>query len=266
MKQRIVDRIAQLRSECRTGLVSYIVAGDPDPDTTLRVMARLVEAGASMLEIGMPFSDPVADGPIVAASHLRALQGGQTTPGVFDLIERFRERDSTTPVLLMGYVNPALNLGVDSFYERVARCGADGTILVDLPLEHSSPWEAAASRNEVAFVPLWAPTAPPRRECRIVCAGRELVYMVSRTGTTGSGAIEIEGLKARAKRGRDAGVPLAAGFGIRTAEQARSLAGVVDLVVVGSLNVEVLARGTDEDSLCELSSATRNLVDALGGD
>lgn len=265
MKPRIDELLARLKSEDRTGLAVYLVAGDPDPDASLEAMRALVGQGASLLEIGMPFSDPVADGPVVAAGHRRALRAGQTTRGVFDLVARFRAADATTPVVLMGYVNPALNLGVDVFFEEASRCGADGVLLVDLPLEHAVPWKAAAERHGVALVPLWAPTAPPERERRILSGAPGVAYMVARTGVTGSGAIDPVAVRARAERARrEHGVALVAGFGIRTPSQVRALAGAVDLVVAGSCFVELLAR-QGEDALGALRCRAREFVDVLAG-
>lgn len=265
MTRRIEERIALLRSRGRTGLAAYLVAGDPDPGASLAALRALVSEGASLLEIGMPFSDPVADGPVVAAGHRRALRAGQTTRGVFDLVARFRADDPTTPVVLMGYVNPALNLGVEGFFEEASRCGADGAILVDLPLEHASPWRSAAERHGVALVPLWAPTAPPERERRILSHAPGLAYMVARTGVTGAGAFDVEAVRERARRARrDHGIALAAGFGIGEPGQARSLAGAVDLVVAGSCFVEILA-GEGGDPIGELRRRARGFVDALGG-
>lgn len=260
MKQRIDRRLDSLRREGRTGLAAYLVAGDPDPDATLRAMGALVASGVSLLEIGMPFSDPVADGPAIAAAHERSLEGGQTLRGIFDLVDRFRQRDAETPVVLMGYVNPALSLGTDSFFREAARCGADGALLVDLPLEHSGPWNASAAAHGLALVPLWAPTAPPGRERRILGSAPSLVYMVARTGITGSAEVDLDAVRERALRARrDFHVPVAAGFGIREPGQAKALAGSVDLVVVGSLFVERLASGGVE----EVGRIARELVEAL---
>lgn len=262
MKQRIEQLLVRLRSEGRTGLAAYLVAGDPDPDTTLAAMRSLAAAGASLIELGMPFSDPVADGPVVAASHQRALSRGQTVRGTFDLVARFREDNATTPVVLMGYVNPALNQGIDAFFEGASRCGADGAILVDLPPEHAGPWKEAAALHGVALVPLWAPTAPPGRERRILSCVDGFAYMVTRTGITGGVAFDVREVRERASRARrEYGAAVAAGFGIRTAEQARSLSGAVDLVVVGSLFVRTLAQGGD--SVEGIGALAREIVQAL---
>jgi len=261
MNPRIESRLASLRREGRTGLAAYLVAGDPDPETALEALHALVEAGASLVEIGMPFSDPVADGPTIAAAHERVLRAGGGTGGALDLVARFRERDATTPVLLMGYANPALTRGVEGFFAEAARRGADGAIFVDLPLEHAAPWDAAAARHGMDLVPLWAPTAPPERERRILSTRAGLVYMVSRTGITGGAAIDLGSVRERAGRARAAhGAAVAAGFGIRDASQARALAGAVDLVVVGSRLVEALAGGGVEAS----GRLAAEIVGALG--
>lgn len=264
MTPRMNDMFDGIRREGRTGLAAYLVAGDPDRSTTLEAMDALVEAGVSMLEIGMPFSDPVADGPVIADAHHRALRGGQTTRGVFELVSRFREHDETTPVTLMGYVNPALNIGVDAFFSGAAESGADGCILVDLPLEHAGPWNASARARGVSLVPLLAPTADRERERRILSSADAFVYMVARTGITGAQAADVAGVRERADRARgEFRTPLASGFGIRTAEQAKAFAGAVDLVVVGSLFVETLARGGSA-IMDDLGKTARGLVEALG--
>lgn len=264
MTPRMNDMFDRIRREGRTGLAAYLVAGDPDPATTLEAMHVLVDAGVSMLEIGMPFSDPVADGPVIADAHHRALRGGQTTRGVFKLVSRFRERDAATPVTLMGYVNPALNMGVDAFFAGVAESGADGCILVDLPLEHAGSWNASAHAYGVSLVPLLAPTADRDRERRILSSADAFVYMVARTGITGAQAADVAGVRERAERLRgEFRTPLASGFGIRSTDQAMAFAGSVDLVVVGSLFVETLARG-GADGMDELGRTARDLVEALG--
>lgn len=265
MTPRMHDMFDRLRREGRTGLAAYLVAGDPDPATTLAAMDTLVDAGVSMLEIGMPFSDPVADGPVIADAHHRALRGGQTTRGVLELVSRFRERDAATPVTLMGYVNPALNIGIDAFFAEAAASGADGSILVDLPLEHAGPWNASARSHGISLVPLLAPTADRERERRILSSADAFVYMVARTGITGAQAADVAGVRERTKRLRgEFHTPLASGFGIRTADQAKAFAGAVDLVVVGSLFVETLARGGSA-AMDELGEAARGLVAALEG-
>lgn len=264
MNPRLDNLFASLRREGRTGLAAYLVAGDPDASTSLAAMETLVGSGVALLEVGMPFSDPVADGPIVAKAHERALRGRQTLPGVLELVSRFRERDATTPVVLMGYVNPVLNFGVESFFRDASRRGVDGVIVVDLPLEHAAPWETAAATRGVALVPLLAPTASEERERQILLSADGLVYMVTRTGITGPRGIDVDGVKERLRRVRQASsIPVAAGFGIRSAEQARALAGAVDLVVVGSLFVETLARG-GEGALEALGTTARELAAALG--
>lgn len=265
MTPRMNDMFDRLRREGRTGLAAYLVAGDPDPSTTLEAMVALVDAGVSMLEIGMPFSDPVADGPVIADAHHRALRGGQTTRGVLELVSRFRERGAATPVTLMGYVNPALNMGVDAFFAGAAESGADGCILVDLPLEHAGPWNVSARTHGISLVPLLAPTADRDRERRILSSADAFVYMVARTGITGAQAADVAGVRERAERiRREFRTPLASGFGIRTADQAKAFAGAVDLVVVGSLFVETVARG-GPDVMGELGKVARGLVAAVRG-
>lgn len=263
MNRRLENTLATLRRDGRTGLAAYLVAGDPDPETTLRAMVVLVESGVRLLELGMPFSDPVADGFVVAQAHGRALRGGMTMGGTMELVARFRRTDRTTPVVLMGYVNPVLNVGADTFFEAAAMSGADGAILVDVPLEHAGPFRDAAHRHALSFVPLWAPTASTRREKQILSTADTFVYLVSRTGITGGSTIDLDAVKERAGRARrEHGVGLAAGFGIREPAQVASLARSVDLVVVGSRFVEILGAKGD-DGIEELGCVAKGLVGAL---
>ncbi|HOX50831.1 MAG TPA: tryptophan synthase subunit alpha [Fibrobacteria bacterium] len=265
MTPRLEHRLRSLRSEGRSGLAAYLVAGDPDPATTLGAMRTMVDAGVSLLEIGVPFSDPVADGPVVADAHQRALRGGATTAGVMDLVAEFRRSDSRTPVLLMGYANPILSPGVDVFFEAAAKCGADGVIVVDAPLEHADPFRSAAGRQGISLVPLLAPTAHEEREGRILTSSGGLVYLVARTGITGKAGVDLALVVERARRARRfPGVAVVAGFGIRDAGQVSVLAGEVDLVVVGSRFVEILASSGGE-STASLEREVRSMVDALGG-
>lgn len=264
MNGRIERLLEGLRQRGATGVAAYLVAGDPDAGTTLRAMESLVEAGVSLLEIGLPFSDPVADGPSVAAAHGRALAGGMTTSGALEIVRRFRERDADTPVVAMGYANPILSAGLEPFFSRAARCGLDGLIAVDVPLEHSAPWAEAARAGGMSLVPLWAPTAPPDRERRILSSGAPLAYMVTRTGITGAAGFDAASVRDRALGARrEHGTGIAAGFGIRTPEQARSLSGAVDLVVVGSLFVEIVA-STRAGAPGLLAEAAAGMVAAAG--
>ena len=263
MTNRIEERVHILRGEIRAGLAAYLVAGAPDMDATLQAMETLVASGVSLLEIGMPFSDPVADGPVIAAAHAVALRGGASLRGTLELVDRFRALDRATPVVLMGYVNPVLSMGLDAFFTEAAQAGVDAAILVDLPLEHSEPWRLAARAQGVALVPLLAPTTTPDRERRILSSADDLVYLVARTGVTGAAEADVDAVRERSARVRAcSNVPVAAGFGIRSADHARALVGSVDFVVVGSLFVETLARG-GKDALPELGRVARELRAAL---
>jgi tryptophan synthase alpha chain len=259
MKARLQTLISALRSRKRTGLVACVVAGDPDAEATSRLLRELPAAGADALELVIPFSDPVADGPVLASGHRRALCAGQTLEGTFALAERLRRTDSVTPLLLMGYLNPVLPHGPDAFFSRVAESGADGVVLVDLPLEHRGPWETAARARGVALLGMWAPTADEERSRRVLEASDTLAYLVTRTGTTGRGAADPAELCARARWARANGAPaLMAGFGIRSREQLAALEGEVELAVVASRLVEELEAG-GEDAVARVLSAVREL-------
>ena len=241
--KRLQTLISKLRIENRTGLVAGVVAGDPDAATTARLMRELPDAGAEALELVIPFSDPVADGPTIAAAHRRSLASGQTLEMTLQLVESFRKTDSVTPLLLMGYLNPVLAAGPEAFFVRAAACGVDGVILVDLPLEHRDPWARAARACGVALLGMWAPTANGERACRVLAASDTLTYLVTRTGTTGRGAADASELCERVRWARANGATaLMAGFGIRTREQLEALAGEVELAVVASRLVEELER------------------------
>lgn len=244
MNARIDELFLRLRREGRTGLGTYLVAGDPDPDTSLQAFRALVAGGADLLEVGIPFSDPVADGPVVAAAHVRALRSGQTLRRTLELVGALRREHAGIPVVLMGYANPLLQYGPESFFADARRSGVDGLIVVDLPLEHAAPWADLARAAGIDLVRMLAPTTPEERAGQILSEAEGFAYLVTRTGITGSVAADPAAVQARVaqlRHGSD--LPLAAGFGISSAGDIAALGGCVDLAVVGSCLVDALSHG-----------------------
>jgi tryptophan synthase alpha chain len=239
---RIEARFADLARENRAGLVAYVMAGDPDPDQSLETLLGLATAGADLIELGMPFSDPMADGPTIQRAALRALAGGMTLPGVLDLVRRFRRTDSQTPIILMGYLNPVLSQGLTAFAAAAAAAGADGVIMVDCPPEEAEPLADALDAEGLALVRLATPTTDAARLAIVARRTRGFVYYVAVAGTTGGKAADADLVAPAVAKVRTAsGLPVAVGFGIRTPEQAAAIARIADGVVVGSALVDAMA-------------------------
>ncbi|UHD46068.1 tryptophan synthase subunit alpha [Aureimonas altamirensis] len=256
MTTRIEARFQKLRDEGRPGLVTFIMAGDPDGDTTLSVMRRLPEAGADLIELGMPFSDPMADGPAIQKAGLRALKGGETLHRTLDTVRHFREVDGETPVILMGYFNPIYIYGVDSFVADARAAGIDGLIVVDLPPEMDAELCLPAVEAGLNFIRLATPTTDEKRLPTVLRNTSGFVYYVSINGITGSAAPDTDAVArsvARIKGQTD--LPVAVGFGVRTGAQAEALGRVADAVVVGSALVAAIetaqAEGKDREAAAE---------------
>jgi tryptophan synthase alpha chain len=245
---RIERRFAALKEEGRAGLVTYLSAGDPDRTAFARILEGLPAAGADLIEVGMPFTDPMADGPSIQAASLRALAAGTTLRGVLDLVRSFRRGDDETPVVLMGYYNPIWSFGPERFLNEAKSAGVDGLIVVDLPPEEDDELCLPALARDLDFIRLATPTTDDRRLPRVLTNTRGFIYYVSITGITGVGAPVIELVSravARIKRHTD--LPVAVGFGIREPQQAAEIARAADAVVVGSALVDQIARSLDED-------------------
>jgi len=256
---RIENRFAALQREGRAGLVAFVMAGDPDYDTAAKIMAGLPGAGADLIEIGMPFTDPMADGPAIQASGLRALRGGQTMVKTLSLLRDFRSKDKTTPVVLMGYYNPIYIYGVERFLADAMAAGADGLIIVDLPPEEDAELCLPALKAGLNFIRLATPTTDDHRLPKVLTNTSGFVYYVSVTGITGTKAPDIARVTEAVSRiKRHTELPVAVGFGVRTAEQARAIAAGADGVVVGSALVEAI-----RTSLDEAGHATAGTVDAI---
>ncbi len=246
MSNRIAPRFARLKAEGRAGLVTFVTAGDPDFDTSLALLRGLPEAGADVIELGMPFSDPMADGPAIQASSLRALKAGQTMVKTLEMVRRFRQDDDATPVVLMGYYNPIYIYGNARFLADAKAAGVDGLIVVDLPPEEDAELCLPALEAGLSFIRLATPTTDEKRMGRVLSNTSGFVYYVSITGITGTRAADARDVGARVARLRArTDLPIAVGFGIRTPEQAAAIARFADAAVVGSALVERVRAGLD---------------------
>jgi tryptophan synthase alpha chain len=243
---RIDTRFAELQSAGRKALVPFVTAGDPSLEATVPVMHALVDAGADLVELGVPFSDPMADGPVIQRSSERALARGAGLDYVLGCLRAFRERDATTPVVLMGYLNPVEVRGAQHYARAAAGAGVDGVLLVDLPPEEGGAFETAFAAHGLFPIRLLAPTTPPDRVERVLAGARGYLYYVSFAGVTGADALDpaAAGARIAALRGRSA-VPVLAGFGIKDAASAAGMAVQADGVVVGSALVAMLAAAAD---------------------
>jgi tryptophan synthase alpha chain len=244
---RIDQKFAALKREGRAGLVTFITAGDPDYETALAMLKGLPAAGADVIEIGMPFSDPMADGPAIQASSLRALRSGQTMKKTLSMVREFRKQDATTPVVLMGYYNPIYVYPVDRFIADAVDAGADGLIVVDMPPEEDKELRPAAAASGLNFIRLATPTTDAKRLPAVLANTSGFVYYVSIAGITGTAAPDIKAVRehvARLKAHTD--LPIAVGFGVKNQEQVRALASVAEGVVVGSALVSAIAESLDE--------------------
>ncbi|MDR3512259.1 MAG: tryptophan synthase subunit alpha [Caulobacteraceae bacterium] len=244
--QRIDARFAALKAEGRAAFVAYVMAGDPDADTAFEILKGLPAAGADIIELGFPFSDPMAEGPPIQRAALRALRAGMTLKGTLALVRRFREHDQLTPIILMGYLNPILSAGFEAFAGDAAQAGVDGLIVVDCPPEEADPLADALDAAGVALIRLAAPTTDDRRLPAVVRRTSGFVYYVSVAGVTGVKEADAAAVAPAVQRVRKAsGLPVAVGFGIRTPERAAAVARVADAVVVGSALVDEIAAGLE---------------------
>jgi len=243
----------------RPAFIPYAVAGYPDRCTSFEVFERLATCGADLIEVGVPFSDPLADGPVIQAATHQALVGGTTLAECVATVAELRRRGVRTPTVLMGYLNPILAYGLERFVNDSAAAGADGFIVPDLPPEESGDLEAACQRHDLALIHLLAPTSPPERVALVSERARGFIYLVSVTGITGARATLPPDLAAFVARVRAVtALPLAVGFGIQSPEQARVVGQIADGVIVGSALVERVGR-----SLAEAESLARSIRSAL---
>lgn len=244
MSTRIDDRFNTLKSQGRAALVTFVMAGDPDPETSLRIVKALPAAGADVIEVGMPFTDPMADGPAIQAAGLRALRAGMTLKKTLKLVTDFRAGDNETPIVLMGYYNPIYVYGVDRFLSDARAAGVDGLIVVDLPPEEDQELCIPAREAGLNFIRLATPTTDDKRLPKVLENTSGFVYYVSLTGITGAALADYTGVNEAVKRIKShTNLPIAVGFGVKNAENAAQIARNADGVVVGSALVEAL-KGT----------------------
>jgi tryptophan synthase alpha chain len=259
---RIAARFAELKKEGRAGLVVYLMAGDPDPETSLELFSGLAAAGVDLVEIGMPFSDPMADGPAIQAGGLRALKRGMTLRRTLDMVRKLRERDDVTPYVLMGYYNPIYRYGAAAFPRDAVAAGIDGTIVVDLPPEEADELAVPARAAGLDIVRLATPTSDAGRLPAIVGGASGFIYYVAIAGITGTrsaDAASVHDAVARLRRFTE--LPIAVGFGIKNPEQAAAVAQAADAAAVGSILVDRVAQNLDADG-----NAKPGLVDAVLAD
>jgi tryptophan synthase alpha chain len=258
---RIDRRFAMLKTEGRAALVTFLTAGDPDTDTSLAILKALPQAGADIIELGMPFTDPMADGPAIQASSQRALTTGQTLKKTLAMVRAFRESEDATPIILMGYYNPIYIYGVDKFLVDAKAAGVDGLIVVDLPPEEDEELCLPALTAGLNFIRLATPTTDDRRLPAVLANTSGFVYYVSVTGITGMAAPDVGAVSAAIGRiKRHTKLPVAVGFGVRTAAQARAIAAAADGVVVGSALIDALKKSLDQRG-----KATSRSVAAVAG-
>jgi tryptophan synthase alpha chain len=261
---RIKSTFEALAAQHKTGLIPFITAGDPDPRRTVAFMHALVAGGANIIELGVPFSDPMADGPVIQQSSERALARGMSLRRVLDDVQRFRAQDALTPVVLMGYANPIERMGLDAFAHAAKVAGVDGVLVVDYP-----PQEAGAfieKMRSVAIDPIFllAPTSTDERIAQVGKVASGYVYYVSLKGVTGAANLDVEGIAQKLPQLREhITVPIGVGFGIRDAQAARAVAQVADAVVIGSRIVQLLEQAAPADAVRELTRFMTEIRTAL---
>jgi tryptophan synthase alpha chain len=262
---RLADTFAKAAGEHRAALVAYLTFGDPDPATSIDVVHAAVLAGADVIELGVPFSDPSADGPSIQRAMERALEAGATLAGALDAVAELRRRGVAVPIVLFGYYNPIFVMGVEDFASRARTAGVDAVLTVDLPIDELDELASPLARDgtRVGVIPLVAPTSTPDRIARVAGFTPPFVYYISLTGVTGSRAAAAIDPERIASIKAASGAPVAVGFGIRTAADAARIAAVADGVVVGSALVERVAAGPPQGAPDRVAALVRELAGAL---
>ena len=264
---RIQKTFAALQATGRKALIPFITAGDPDPGLTLPLMHALARAGADVIELGVPFSDPMADGPTIQRASERALAYGMSLKTVLALVHEFRKTDANTPVVLMGYANPIEAMGVETFATAAAAAGVDGVLVVDYPPEECEEFAARLKAVNLDPIFLLAPTSTDERFGQVARAGSGYIYYVSLKGVTGSGQLDYAELGRRLPQVREkVGMPVGVGFGIRDAESARRIAAMADAVVIGSRIIEEIEQSPRDEAVARVETFLRGIRQALDGD
>lgn len=247
---RIEKKFAELKSENKKGLVTFVTAGDPSLEQSNAVLNALPQSGADFIEIGMPFTDPMADGPAIQASSLRALENGMSLKGVLQMVTDFRTTNQDTPIILMGYFNPVYQYGTEKFTEEAAKAGADGLIIVDLPPEEDEELRLPAEKAGLDLIKLVTPTTNDNRLKTVIEHASGFLYYVSITGVTGTKSANIDAVGEHiAHIKTQTELPVAVGFGIKTPEDAANMSNIADAVVVGSSIVDTMHRHKDDQNL-----------------
>jgi tryptophan synthase alpha chain len=257
---RIKSAFERLNGEGRKALIPFITAGDPDAALTVPLMHTLVEAGADIIELGVPFSDPMADGPTIQRASERALAKGMKLRKVLELVVEFRKVDATTPVVLMGYANPVEAMGLEKFAAAGSTAGVDGVLIVDYPPEEAAAFGAAMKAHGMDPIFLLAPTSTAARIAQVAEVASGYVYYVSLAGVTGSGALNVDAVAERLPLIREkTGLPVGVGFGIRDASTAARIAGIADAVVVGSRIIEEIEKSTAETACANVKALVADI-------
>jgi tryptophan synthase alpha chain len=257
---RIADTFARLDASGKKALIPYIMAGDPSLNQSLQLMQQLVQAGADIIELGMPFSDPMADGPVIQLAGERSLAAGTTLKAVLDMVARFRQQDGKTPVVLMGYLNPVEAMGYEVFAATAAGVGVDALLLVDLPPEEAADVQPLFQRHGLDLIFLLAPTTTDRRVARVAELGSGYLYYVSLKGVTGAATLDVPDVQKHLKRiQQHARLPVCVGFGIKDAASAAAVAKLAAGVVVGSALVNQVAAGTPEKAVSLLADMRHSM-------
>lgn len=262
--ERINVRFNILKSAGRKALIPFITAGDPNPETTLPLMHALVAGGADIIELGVPFSDPMADGPTIQRASERALAQGMTLRKVLELVSKFRQVNSDTAVVLMGYANPIEAMGVENFAKAAKEAGVDGVLVVDYPPEECADFARVMKAHEIAPIFLLAPTSSEQRFREVAEIGAGYIYYVSLKGVTGAGHLDLDEVARRIPEiQKIVGMPVGVGFGIRDAESAKKLGAVADAVVIGSRIIEEIERSEPKDAPLNVRTFLRSIRAAL---
>lgn len=264
LSPRIAAVFQAARAEGRAALIPYVTAGFPEPAVALDVMRALVRGGADIIELGVPFSDPSADGPTIQRANDRALAAGVSLASVLELVRLFRVENQTTPIVLMGYCNPIEAMGVGRFAEVAASAGIDGVLAVDCPPEEAAPYAEALNGQGIDLIYLLAPTSTPARYQQMAAIGSGYIYYVSLKGVTGAGHLDIEAVASALPTIQQAvGLPVGVGFGIKDAGTAARVAAFADAVIIGSALIEVLEAGDVTEAPARAEAWLRQVRDAM---
>lgn len=262
---RITKTFATLKKQDRKALIPFITAGDPNPQVTVQLMHKLAQSGADIIELGVPFSDPMADGPTIQRSSERALKHHVSLNDVLGMVAEFRKMDTDTPVVLMGYANPVEAMGHAAFAAKAKDCGVDGVLIVDYPPEESSEWVQCLDQQEIDAIFLLSPTTPQQRIEQVAKMAKGYVYYVSLKGVTGASHLDLQDVSAMLKQLRNyISLPIGVGFGIRDGATAKAVAGLADAVVIGSRIIEEIEKSSGIellDNVGSLLNTFRNAID-----